>query len=163
MTSQPGWQTLVIHILSNTSRSKGNQTMKFCQLINYNIRIIFIEKSYTQYDGEISTRPFSEKLNLSISLDQQSKVLYSLFNCMPSWGLLKYIETKLQITCLYLILRFFKKTKRSLELVSLPYFLLIFLYILLILLIYSIYWPSFIVWLTLLCEILGNMCILFVC
>ena len=79
MTSQPGWQTLVIHILSNTLRSKGNQTIKFCQLINYNIRIIFIEKSDTQYDGEIITRPFSEKLNLSISLDQQSKVLYSLF------------------------------------------------------------------------------------
>ena len=30
---------------------------------------------------------------------------------MPSWGLSKYIETKLQITCFYLILSFFKKRK----------------------------------------------------
>ena len=36
MTSQPGLQTIAIHILSNISRSKGNQTMKFGQLIEYN-------------------------------------------------------------------------------------------------------------------------------
>ena len=61
------------------SRSKGNQTMKFGQLIEYNIRNIFLEKSYTKCGGETSPRPFSEKLKLSISLDQQPKVLYSLF------------------------------------------------------------------------------------
>ena len=33
MTSQPGLQTNAIHILPNTSQSKGNQTMKFGQLI----------------------------------------------------------------------------------------------------------------------------------
>ena len=43
--------------------------MKFCQSIEYNMRNIFIEKSYTKCDGETSPRPFSEKLNLSISLD----------------------------------------------------------------------------------------------
>ena len=32
MTSQPGLQTIAIHILPNISQSKGNQTMKFCQL-----------------------------------------------------------------------------------------------------------------------------------
>ena len=31
MTSQPGYQTIVIHILRNISRSIGNQTMKFSQ------------------------------------------------------------------------------------------------------------------------------------
>ena len=35
MTPQPGQQAIVIHILSNISRSKGNQTMKFGQLIEY--------------------------------------------------------------------------------------------------------------------------------
>ena len=35
MTSQPGQQTITIHILPNTSRSKGNQTMKFGQVIEY--------------------------------------------------------------------------------------------------------------------------------
>ena len=33
MTSQRGEQTIVIHILPNISRSKGNQAMKFDQLI----------------------------------------------------------------------------------------------------------------------------------
>ena len=32
--SQPGKQTIAIDILPNMSRSKGNQTMKFDQLIN---------------------------------------------------------------------------------------------------------------------------------
>ena len=36
-------QTIAIHILPNISQSKGNQTMKFGQLINYN-RNIFLQK-----------------------------------------------------------------------------------------------------------------------
>ena len=39
----------------------------------------FIEKSYTECGGETSPRPFSEKLKWSISLDQKSNILYSLF------------------------------------------------------------------------------------
>ena len=31
--SQPGQQTIAIHILPNISRSEGNQAMKFGQLI----------------------------------------------------------------------------------------------------------------------------------
>ena len=31
------------------------------------------------------------------------------FYCIPNWGLSKYIETKLQTTCVYLILSIFKK------------------------------------------------------
>ena len=61
----------------NIWRSKGNQTMKFDQLIEYNTRIIFLEKSYTKCGGETSPKPFSGKLKLSISLGQYSKVLYS--------------------------------------------------------------------------------------
>ena len=70
MTSQPGQQTIAIHILPNISRSKGNQTMKFGQLIKYNMRNIFLEKSYTKYGREFIPRLFSKKLKLSISLDQ---------------------------------------------------------------------------------------------
>ena len=58
MTSQPG------------SRNKGIQTKKFGQLIEYNARNIFLKKSYTKCDGEISPRPFSGKLKLSIFLDR---------------------------------------------------------------------------------------------
>ena len=53
--------------------------MKFCQLIEYNKRNIFLEKPYTKCDGETSPRLFSEKFELNISLTQYSKVLYSLF------------------------------------------------------------------------------------
>ena len=35
MTSQPGLQTIAIHILPNISQSKGNHTMRFGQLIEY--------------------------------------------------------------------------------------------------------------------------------
>ena len=37
--------------------------MKFDQLIEYNMRKIFDEKSYTKFDGEIFPRPLSKKLN----------------------------------------------------------------------------------------------------
>ena len=47
MTSQPGQKTIAIHILLNISRSKGNQTMKFIQLIVYNTRI-FLIKNHAQ-------------------------------------------------------------------------------------------------------------------
>ena len=60
------------------SRSKGNQAMEFGQLTEYDIKNIFLEKSYTKYGGETSPRPFSKKLKLSLSLDQQSEYLYIL-------------------------------------------------------------------------------------
>ena len=44
MTSQPVLQTIAIEVLSNISQSKGNQTMKFGQLIEYNKRNIFFRK-----------------------------------------------------------------------------------------------------------------------
>ena len=60
----------VIHILLSILRKKGNQTMKFGQLIQYNMRNTFLEKSYRECGGETGPRPFSEKLKSSISLDQ---------------------------------------------------------------------------------------------
>ena len=44
MMSQPGQQTLAIHILTNISRTKDSQVMKFVQLIKYSMRDIFLEK-----------------------------------------------------------------------------------------------------------------------
>ena len=63
-------KTMTIYILPNISRSKDNQIMKLGQLIQYNMRNVFLEKSYTKCGGETSLRPFSEKSKLSISLDQ---------------------------------------------------------------------------------------------
>ena len=79
MTSQPGNQKIAVHILPNISSSKGNQTMKFGQFIEYNMRNIFLEKLYTKCGGVTIPRPFSKKSKLGISLDQYSKFLYSLF------------------------------------------------------------------------------------
>ena len=83
ITSQPGKQTITIHILPNISRSKGNQRIKFRQLIEYNMRKFFIENSYTKCCGETSPRNFSKKTKLSISLSQYYKVLYSLYILYP--------------------------------------------------------------------------------
>ena len=83
-----------MHILSNISQ--GNQKMKFGQLTEYNMRNIFLEKSYTKCSGETIPRPFSKKSKLSISLDQQSKVLYSLFLlCAKS----KVYQNILKLSC----------------------------------------------------------------
>ena len=43
--------------------------MKFGQLIEYNMKNIFVKKSYTRYGGETILRPFSKKSRLSISLN----------------------------------------------------------------------------------------------
>ena len=65
MTSQPGQQTIAIHILINISISKANPVIKF------GMRNIFLENPYT--------KPFFKKPKLNKSLDQETKVLYSLF------------------------------------------------------------------------------------
>ena len=67
ISSQLGKQTIAIHILPSTSRSKGNQTMKFGQSIAYNMRNIFLEELYTKCGGETIPRPFSKKPKLRIS------------------------------------------------------------------------------------------------
>ena len=44
--------------------------MNFGQLIECNMRNIFLEKSHTKCGGETSPRIFSEKLKWNISLDK---------------------------------------------------------------------------------------------
>ena len=70
MMSQPGKPTIATHILLNISRSKGNQAMKFGQLIECNTTNIFVEKSYTKCAEETIPRPLSKISKLNISLDQ---------------------------------------------------------------------------------------------
>ena len=47
-----------IHILPNISRSKGNQIMKFGQLIEFNMRNIFLGISYKKCVEELVQDPF---------------------------------------------------------------------------------------------------------
>ena len=80
MTSQLGQQNIAIRILTNLSRSKDNQGVKFAQLTEYNTRNIFLEKLYIKCGG----------------------VLKFVFIVRQVEGLTRLI-TKLQTTCFYLI------------------------------------------------------------
>ena len=70
MTSPPGKQIIAIHTLPNISRIKGNQTMNFGQLIEYDMRNTFLETTCAKCGGETIPRLFSKKPKLSIVLDQ---------------------------------------------------------------------------------------------
>ena len=67
-------QTFAMHRLSNISGSKRNQAMEFSESIEHNMQNFFLEKSYLECSGEAILKPFSKKLKLSVSLNQQSKV-----------------------------------------------------------------------------------------
>ena len=54
--------------MPNISQSKGSQTMKFDQLIEYN-RNIFLQKLCRKCGGETIPRLFFKKSNLTTSLD----------------------------------------------------------------------------------------------
>ena len=48
--------------------------MKFGPLVKFNMRNIFLEKSYNKCGGETIPIPFSKKSKLNIFLDQLPKV-----------------------------------------------------------------------------------------
>ena len=93
--------TLTAHVLPIISRCKSNQTMKFGQLIENNMRNIFLEKSNTKCGGENSPRFFSKKI--TIEHIPGLTVWSFVFIACPSWGLSKSAETKVQTICFYLI------------------------------------------------------------
>ena len=94
MTWKPGKQTVVIHILPDISKSKANETTKFGQLITYNMRHIFLAKSYTRYGGETIPRAYWTYLWIS------SLLFY------PFWF---YIHLYPLVTCLIFRIKFEEK------------------------------------------------------
>ena len=104
------------------------------------------------------SKPFLKNSKVSISLNILLKFLYSLF---LFYAKLRIIRIYWNWNGNYLLLgqiKLFKKTKWDLELASLPHFLphfwrKVFFFL------YSISWPNFIDWLSLLSKILGNLCI----
>ena len=70
MTSQTGWQTVKIQILPNIWRSKGNETMKFAQLIKHNMRNTFLKKCCKNVVKKLFLEHFSKKSRFNISLGQ---------------------------------------------------------------------------------------------
>ena len=63
MTSQPSWQTIVIHILPNISRCKGKQTMKVGQLIEYTWVTSFLKSHMQNVLGELFPEPYLKYQN----------------------------------------------------------------------------------------------------
>ena len=57
MTSQPEKQIIIIHIFPNISKSKDNETTKFDQLKEYNVRNVFLQTSCRKKGRETSSRP----------------------------------------------------------------------------------------------------------
>ena len=70
MMSQTEVLNMAIYILLNISRSTDNKVMKFGPLVEYNMRNIFLEKSYAKSSGETIPRPLSKKSKSSLSLDE---------------------------------------------------------------------------------------------
>ena len=151
MTLQPGLQKIAIHIFPNISQSKETRQWNLVNWQNMT-KEIFLFKNYAKKEagrpvldlfifrksliwGESKWSPISIALNLPYN---KSK-LYKTF-----------IDPEI---CSILIFQ-----KR----VSPPHFLHEFLRKMFLML-HSINWPNFIVWLPLLLEILGNMCIMVVC
>ena len=104
--------------------------------------------------GETSSRPFSEKSQVSISPDQYSKsftqLLFIVCQVEDYCNILKLSSRPLAH-----LIKVFWKIKRGLELVSVHHFLHGF-WRKIFLLLCSVAWPNFIVWLPLFREMLGN-------
>ena len=100
-------------IFSNCKLYKNNEKCFLFRLKSsfhsQDISIFVFEKSFTKCGGETIPRHFSKNSKLSISLDQQSKALYSLLSLYAKLRISKYIETKLQTNYLYLIQSFLKR------------------------------------------------------
>ena len=73
-----------MHILPHISISKANQTMKFGQLIECNMRNIFLEKSYTKCGGETIPRPISKNQDWAYLWINSLKFDTVCFYCMSS-------------------------------------------------------------------------------
>ena len=79
MTSQHDSKPIGTQILPNISRTKGNQTMKFGQLIECNMKNILL-KNYTQNAVEkLFLDPFLRNENSSYLCVNSLEALYSLF------------------------------------------------------------------------------------
>ena len=74
-------QITKIHILSNVSKSKDNQTIKIGHLIEYSVRtIFFFQKSFREWGRETSFRPLFIKKNALYKLKTSGQRLnFNLF------------------------------------------------------------------------------------
>ena len=164
MTSQLDLQTIPIHILSNISQSKGNQTMKFGHLIEHNKMNIFLQKLCENESVRLVPDLFFIFLKkLYIRWKQVDCTLVAI--ALMSIALnLQCNKNKMCKTLEYWSRHMlnFHFSENGLGQVSPTHFAYDFSKNIFLML-QSINWPNFIVWWSLLLKTLGNMCIKIVC
>ena len=141
----------------NISRIKGNQTTKFGQLIEYNKGSTLFKNHAENEAGKLVPRCF---LFFKKALLGKSKWSAAWFHYISIALKLVYNKNKLLKTLHYWsrdVLNF-DFLDKGLGIVFSPHFVYDFS-IKMFLMLYSINWPNFIFWLSLLLEILGNLCV----
>ena len=99
MMTQPGQQTIAIHILANISQSKGNQTNKFGHVRQYN-RIVFPQNYAENESRTLVTKPLLFALFFEKPLYELSG-LQAQFQYISIVLILAYNKTKLYKTLHY--------------------------------------------------------------
>ena len=147
--------------MPNISRSKMNQAMKLGQLIKYNKRNIFLQNLCRKWGRETSSWPLFIFKKCVTWLKNKWALAY--FQCISIALNLAYDKKMCKTVDHWSRDIFnFNFPEKGLGLVSQPYFVddssrKMFL------MLYSVNWPCFVVWLPYLLEILGNMCITIIC
>ena len=96
-------QIIAINVLHSIPRSKGNQIMKFGQLMEYKTETFFMKNHRQDVVEKLFQDPFLKNQNWACLWINSLKFYTICFYCMPSWGLSKDINAKLQTTSFYLI------------------------------------------------------------
>ena len=118
MSSQPEQQIITIQVLPNISRSKGNQEIKFGQLIEYNVRNIFLQKSRRSWDKESSPilifvfSKASYKAGITLSILIEINSLYGITN----WNMCRLYTFQLTDDIFYHVFPFMPNTILSFSL-----------------------------------------------
>ena len=90
--------TVTINILSNISRSKGIQTMKFGQLVKYNIRTFFLKNHTYNVVEKLVPDHFSKISKLQVEHISRFTIwsFIQFVYCMYKW---KTIKIQLKLRC----------------------------------------------------------------
>ena len=117
MTSQHVGKKQLQYILPNISKSKGNQTMKFGQLKEYNMGNIFSKNHAQNVVQKLLPGPFLKNKNW-VFLWISSFIV--CFYCMPSWGQSIYLVKLSCMTLDFTSYKVFFKRNRKRPGTSLP-------------------------------------------
>ena len=125
------------------------------QLIESSMQSIFLDKTYANYYGEAFPRLFYEKSKLTISLDQHCEIFQRLFLLFVQVEIYQSILKLRSWALAFTLHKAFKKINRGMELISLHHDFWRKLFLTL----YFTNWTNLIARLSILLEIIGNMCL----